>query len=333
MQGIQQSVDGVCFLCRQLDVGWLRTACVRYIGISDLFPAETDQSGGVGIRRRICQKAHRYNDAHGDRRRDHPERGLFVVKRIPNTFFDANFTERQRAGDDRLARHTARKQHRGIGLDGALVHRADHPLIAGQLNVAAEQRIGEPQRGVEPVDRQQREAQRLPPVVTPRKMRPLMREYILPLYLVQTGGQIDAWFYNAENKRRGNGITKVDIFPHTERYTHAPAQPKITHERIEQHGFKADEPHPACDLRPGIERVDAGCWHGGKMLAERGIHSIVDNAHAAGDGRRGGKLHDRGADRFGTGDQAQRALYGEWQNQPQRDDAPKQNIHPLGRTL
>ena len=333
MQGIQQSVDGVYFLRRQLDVGWLRTACVRYIGISDLFPAETDQSGGVGIRRRICQKAHRHNDAHGDRRRDHPERGLFVVKRIPHTLLDANFTERQRAGDDRLARHTARKQHRGIGLDGALVHRADHPLIAGQFNVAAEQCIGEPQHGVEPVNRKQREAHRLPPVVTPREMRLLVRQYILPLHLVQTGGQIDTWFYNTEDERRGNGIAKINVILNGERYTHAPAQPKITHERIEQHGSKADEPHPACDLRPDIERVDAGCWHGGKMLAERGIHSIVDNAHAAGDGRRGVKLHGCGTDRFGTGDQAQRALYGEWQNQPQRDDAPKQNIHPLGRTL
>ena len=54
-----------------------------------------------------------------------------------------------------------------------------------------------PQYGVEPVNRKQHEAQRLPPVVTPRKRRPLMREYILPLHLVQTGGQIDAWFYNA----------------------------------------------------------------------------------------------------------------------------------------
>ena len=282
---------------------------------------------------RIGQKAHRYNDAHGDRRRDHPERGLFVVKRIPHTLLDANFTERQRAGDDRLARHTARKQHRGIGLDGALVHRADHPLIAGQFNVAAEQRIGEPQHGVEPVNRKQREAQRFPPVVTPREMRPLMREYILPLHLVQPGWQIDVWFYNTEDKRRGNGIAKINVILNGERHAHASAQPKIACERIEQHGSKADEPHPACDLRPDIERVDAGCWRGGKMLAERGVHSIVDDAHAAGDGRRGGKLHGCGTDRFGTGNQAHRALYGEWQNQPQRDNTPKQDIHPLGRTL
>ena len=160
-----------------------------------------------------------------------------------------------------------------------------------------------------------------------------MREYILPLHFVQPGWQVDAWFYNAENERRGDGITKVDIFPHTERYTHAPTQPKVAHERIEQHGSKADEPHPARKIRPHIKRVDAGCWHGGKMLAERGIHSIVDNAHAAGDGRRGVKLHGCGTDRFGTGNQAQRALYGEWQNQPQRDNTPKQDIHPLGRTL
>ena len=255
------------------------------------------------------------------------------MKRIPHTLLDANFTERQRAGDDCLARYTARKQHRGIGLDGALVHRADHPLIAGQLNVAAEQRIGEPQHGVEPVNRKQREAQRLPPVVTPREMRPLMREYILPLHLVQTGGQVDAWFYNAEDERRGNGIAKINVILNGERYTHAPTQPKITHERIEQHGSKADEPHPACEIRPHIERVDACQRRGGKALAQRRVHRVVDELHAARDGRRGIELHDLGADRFGTGNQAQRALYGEWQNQPQRDDAPKQNIHPLGRTL
>ena len=160
-----------------------------------------------------------------------------------------------------------------------------------------------------------------------------MREYILPLHLVQTGGQIDVWFYNAEDERRGNGIAKINVILNGERYSHAPTQPKITHERIEQHGSKADEPHPACDLRPDIERVDAHRRHGGKMLAERGIHSVVDDAHAAGDGRRGVKLHDRGTDRFCTGDQAQRAFNGKWQHKPQRDDAPKQNIHPLGRTL
>ena len=190
------------------------------------------------------------------------------MKRVLHTLLDANFTERQRAGDDRLARHTARKQHRGIGLDGALVHRADHPLIAGQFNVAAEQCIGEPQHGVEPVNRKQREAQRLPPVVTPRKMRPLMREYILPLHLVQTGGQVDAWFYNAEDERRGDGIAKINVILNGERHAHASAQPKIACERIEQHGSKADEPHPACDLRPDIERVDACQRRGGKMLAE-----------------------------------------------------------------
>ena len=131
MQGVEQSIDGVCFLRRQLDAGWLRAAFVRYIGISDLFPMETDQSGGVCVCARIRQKAHRHNDAHGDRRRDHPERRFFVVKRIFHTLLDANLTERQRAGDDRLARHTARKQHRGIGLDGALVHRADGLVIGG----------------------------------------------------------------------------------------------------------------------------------------------------------------------------------------------------------
>ena len=95
-----------------------------------------------------------------------------------------------------------------------------------------------------------------------------MREYILPLHLVQTGGQVDAWFYNAEDERRGDGIAKINVILNGERHAHAPAQPKIAYERVEQHGSKADEPHPACDLRPDIERVDACQRRGGKMLAE-----------------------------------------------------------------
>ena len=158
----------------------------------------------------------------------------------------------------------------------------------------------------------------------------LVCKHILLLNLVQSGRQINARLHHAENERRGNGVAKINVILNGKRYAHAPAQPKITHERIEQHGSKTDEPHPACDLRPDIERVDAGCWHGGKMLAERGIHSIVDDAHAAGDGRRGIEAHDLGAEGLRARDQAQCTLYGKWQHQAQRDHAPEQDIHPLG---
>ena len=164
-------------------------------------------------------------------------------------------------------------------------------------------------------------------------MRLLVRQYILPLHLVQSGRQIDARFYDAENERRGDGITKVDIFPHTKRYAYTPPQPQVTHECVSKHRREADEPRPACDICPRVERVDVGCRHGGKMLAERGIHCVVDDVHAARDGWRRVKLHDRGTDRFGTGNQAQSTFDGKWQHKPQRDDAPEQDIHPLGGAL
>ena len=55
-------------------------------------------------------------------------------------------------------------------------------------------------------------------------------------------------------------------------------------------------PHPACEIRPHIERVDACQRRGGKALAQRRVHRVVDELHAARDGRRGIEAHDLGAE-------------------------------------
>ena len=290
---------------------------------------ETDQSGGVCVCARIRQKAHRHNDAHGDRRRDHPERGLFVAQRVLHARAHAHLAEGERTGGKHTPRHAARKQRARIVLDLPRVHAAQHALVAGQLDVAAEQGIGKPQQRVEPVDRQQGKAQRLPPVVTPREVRALMREHTPPLRLVQRGGQIDARAQDAEDERRGDLVANINILPQRNGGAHAPPQPQIAHERVEQHRREADEPHPAREIGPHIEQVDACQRRGGKALAQRRVHRVVDELHAARDGRCGIELHDLGAEGLRARDQAQRALDGERQHQAQRDHAPEQDVHPL----
>ena len=157
-----------------------------------------------------------------------------------------------------------------------------------------------------------------------------MREHTPPLRLVQRGGQIDARVHNAEDERRGDLVANINILPQRNGGAHAPPQPQVTHECVSKHRREADEPHPSREIRPHIERVDACQRRGGKALAQRWVHRVVDDRHAARDGRRGIEPHDLGADRLRARDQAQRALDGKRQHKTQRDHAPEQDIHPLG---
>ena len=43
-------------------------------------------------------------------------------------------------------------------------------------------------------------------MVTAGKMRSFVGDNATGLLLVQSGGEIDAWVYNAKDKRRGNGV-------------------------------------------------------------------------------------------------------------------------------
>ena len=156
-----------------------------------------------------------------------------------------------------------------------------------------------------------------------------MREHTPPLRLVQRGGQIDARVHNAEDERRGDLVANINILPQRNGGAHAPPQPQITHECVSKHRCETEKPYPAREIGPHIERVDACQRRGGKALAQRRVHRVVDELHAARDGRRGVEPHDLGADRLRARDQAQRALDGERQHQAQRDHAPEQDVHPL----
>ena len=132
---------------------------------------------------RIGEEAHRGDGAGDQRKHDHPERGLFIAQRRTDAVLHARLAEGQRTGRDQGAGTAAVQQCLRIVRAGGERHVAVDSLVAGQLDVPAQQHVGQPQHGVEPVDRQQQEAQRLPPVVAPHKMRALVGEHMGKLWL------------------------------------------------------------------------------------------------------------------------------------------------------
>ena len=122
---------------------------------------------------------------------------------------DPHFPKGQRTGGDQPAGNTAGEQRHGIDLLGFHIHIANDLFITGKLNIPAEQNIGDPAEGIEPVDRQNRPTQRLPPMVAAGKMRLFVGNHTLHLSLVHVRGKINARAKKAENKRRLDVIAEI----------------------------------------------------------------------------------------------------------------------------
>ena len=104
---------------------------------------------------RICQEAHR-NDHTGDNcQNDDPESRLLVVHHRLHTLLYTDLTKGKRAGCDHTAVDTT--GHKRLGIVGSLLvaQYLNDLLITGQLNVPAQQHIGQPHQRIEPMDRQQ----------------------------------------------------------------------------------------------------------------------------------------------------------------------------------
>ena len=100
---------------------------------------------------RVSQEAHGYGGRREHRCQHEPERGLFVVQDRFNARFDPRLAEGERAGRDELPRYAAREQRPGICRLAALAQLAHDLFVARGLNVAAEQNVRQPAKGVEPV--------------------------------------------------------------------------------------------------------------------------------------------------------------------------------------
>ena len=278
----------------------------------------------------IGQKAYRHGDACNDGEQDEPKGGLFVVQHVLHTRFHADLAEGERAGGDHPAGDTAREQCLGIIRARLGAELRDHALVAGELDVAAEQDVRYPQNGIEPVDGQQQKSNRLDKVVASRKVRFFMRDDVRRVLLRYAKRQVDLRAHHAEDERGCRVFALIDVVPQAHRCPHASAQAQIADGGIEQHCRDADKPQHRIHRDPDLERVGTGKLGGGKALGDDGVDHAVYRGNTAVD--RGRRVeHDRGADRLGTRDEAERAFDGKRAEQPQSHDAPQHNMQPFRR--
>ena len=125
------------------------------------------EGGGrfLGRLLRVGQEAHGHDHRCEHRREHEPEGRLFVVENGLDARFDARLAEGQRARRNEPSRDAARKKRLGIRLFAVRAERADDLFIACGLDIAAEQHICQPAQRIEPVGREEQEAERLPQLI------------------------------------------------------------------------------------------------------------------------------------------------------------------------
>ena len=191
---------------------------------------------------------------------------------------------------------------------------SDHGFIARQLDIPAQQHIAEPHHRVEPVDRQQQEAQRLPQVVAPAQVRLLVGNDVLPVAAVHAIWEINSRTDRTEHERRINPLRLVDVSPQADRLAYPVPQPQRADHGIQEQCGSSREPDPGEDRKPALRR--------GSRAAGGCGRADLCRLRLRGDGCR--------TDGLCAWKQAQRAFDGKRENQPHSDDAPKQDVEPLG---
>ena len=280
-------------------------------------------------RLRVCQEADGQHDAEQNCNQGDPKGRLFIVQHPFHTLLHTYFAERQRTGQHRPSRRCAREQRGRIGLPLREAQLPHGPLVAGQLQIPAEAPVAEPAQRLEPVDRQQQIAQRLPPVVAPREMCPLVREDIVPRRAVQPRGQIDPRAKHAQNKRRGDCVAEPNILPQQRGLAHAPLCLYQPHERVEEQRRAARGPDEPGDLRPDVERIHAHRRIGAEIRLHQPLVDRAVQRRDAGRQLRHGVISNRILrERLCARHEAPRTLKPDRQHEPHRRKPPQQTPHP-----
>lgn len=280
-------------------------------------------------RLRVRQEADGQHDAEQNCNQGDPKGRLFIVQHPFHTLLHTYFAERQRTGQHRPSRRCAREQRGRIGLPLREAQLPHGPLVAGQLQIPAEAPVAEPAQRLEPVDRQQQIAQRLPPVVAPREMCPLVREDIVPRRAVQPRGQIDPRAKHAQNKRRGDCVAEPNILPQQRGLAHAPLCLYQPHERVEEQRRAARGPDEPGDLRPDVERIHAHRRIGAEIRLHQPLVDRAVQRRDAGRQLRHGVISNRILrERLCARHEAPRTLKPDRQHEPHRRKPPQQTPHP-----
>ena len=179
----------------------------------------------------VGQEAHRHRDAHQHRRHRDPEAGLFIPQHRLYPGLDPHLAKGERTGGHPAAAPAAIQQRLGIGGPFLRRHVPDHPLIAGQLHIPAEQDIRHPHQRIIPVHRQQRKAQGLPHMIPPPQVGPLVPQHAVPGRLVHAGGQIDTGPEHTQDEGRLDVVAQVHIALQRDGRRHRAPQAQIACQR------------------------------------------------------------------------------------------------------
>ena len=278
----------------------------------------------------VGQEAHRCADAEHCGEHNEPERGPFIRQHRLHAALDRRLAEGKRAGADAVVRAAQVQQRLRVVRAPGDGQAAYHTLVAGELYVAAKERVGQPDQRIIPVHGQNEPAEGLYHVVASRDMRPLVSEHLLPRALVQAEGQVDARPYEPQHEGRGDALALEHVALEPHGLGHAAAEAEPAHQRPEQHHRRARKPYHRRDGQQHLQRVCTRGRLGRKGGGERGIYRVVEGRDAGVQLRRGGVHHALGQ-RLGAGDEAQGALYANGQHEAQSHHGPEQQPEALGR--
>lgn len=138
--------------------------------------------------------------------------------------------------------HAQPQERFGVALPLLPGKAADHRLITGGFDVPAQEEVGHPHERMEPIDRQQHKAQRLPPGIAPADMRPFMRQDMDGISAFHVKGQIDGGVNQSQNKGRFHIFALLDTLLQPHRRGNPAPQAQGGEKRIAQHAHHAAKP-------------------------------------------------------------------------------------------
>ena len=192
---------------------------------------------------RVGKEAHRHHNAGRNRQRQDPEPRLPIAEHRLHPRLHSRLPEGQRTGRDAPAADAAVQQRLGIVRPLPVVQLLDRPLVTGQLDVPAQQYIGQPHQRMEPVHGQQYEAQGLPPVVPSEDMHLLMHHHMHQIPPLYPERNVDPGPNHPQHEGGVHCFALEDIVPHDHRRAHQLPQPQIGEQRIQAHGQHAQHPY------------------------------------------------------------------------------------------
>ena len=333
----------------QLDDGVRRDGGQQFVHIAD--GDGIRGSGWLGIpggcrifSRGAGHQAHRHEDDGDHAHQTDPEAGLLIGKHRLDALLDAHLAEGHGTGREVRPIGGAVQQGGGVGFPLVQLHELHHPLVAGDLDVLAQQDIGCPHQRIEPVQCQRQKAHHLEPVVALVQMGAFVGENVTLFLGSHAHGDVDIRADEAQNK---SGLDAV-AFPAAgdpDGLPNLQLQGQVGVQTVNAEAAGNAKPEPwqnrqeikACiRFRCGFRGVGGGAAdHGGN--GSLNVRKRFGRLHRRRDVQIGrGKIFRRGgclgvADlllhlchRVGAGLQAQVALDLEGHQQPQSRQQPEQ---------